>query len=223
MSVRNIPLSKRSITGTLSSNKSDYAAKFESSLERDFLILLEFDVTVSKFIVQPVKVPYCDQNSIQRTYTPDVLCHYVDNSFLVPKPTKTVLYEVKYRSDLKENWLKYKVKFRAAMKYAHTRGWKYSIVTEREIRTDYFRNARFLLSYRKLPLDNSLFSAAMDHMEELRETDPETLVSVLSRDFDNKAENIFLVWQMLAKNYIKADLSIPLTMKSKIWLPYLPL
>jgi len=46
---------------------------FESSLERDFLLLLDFDPEVVLYEEQPVTINYHDDQGRRRRYTPDVL------------------------------------------------------------------------------------------------------------------------------------------------------
>ncbi len=205
------------MTGILASSKAIDISGFESTLEKDFLTILEFDRLVDKFEVQPVTIEYIDHIGGERTYTPDVLVHYC-SGLLSPTP-KTILYEVKYRNDLKENWTKYRPKFKAALHYACKQNWKFSIITECEIRTPYLNNIKFLLRYRS-PIDDMRLMNAISLMNELRETDPDSLVAALAADNLNRAEMIYLVWQMLAKGYIQADITQPLTMKTRIWLPY---
>lgn len=216
MSTRTIPKNYRNVTGVLASSKAIDASEFESTLEKDFLTILEFDKLVDKFEVQPVTIEYIGSNGYVRNYTPDVLVHY--RSGLLSSKPKTVLYEVKYRNDLKENWTKYRPKFKVAMHYAYKRNWKFSIITECEIRTPYLNNIKFLLRYRS-PIDDMRLMNAMNLMDELRETDPDSLVAALATDNLNRAEVIYLVWQMLAKGYLQADITQPLTMKTRIWLP----
>ncbi|MBD3842159.1 MAG: hypothetical protein IE909_09785 [Campylobacterales bacterium] len=73
MSVRTIPKNYRNVTGIHASVKSEEKAMFESTLERDFITLLEFDNDVVSFDVQPVKIKWFDQNGKSRSYFPDVL------------------------------------------------------------------------------------------------------------------------------------------------------
>jgi hypothetical protein len=47
---------------------------FESPLEKEYLLLLEFDETVERFVVQPVTVPV---PGVVRGYTPDVLVYFL--------------------------------------------------------------------------------------------------------------------------------------------------
>lgn len=58
MPVRKIPMNYRNVTGVFPSLKSIGSGAFESTLERDFLTILDFDYEVNNFEVQPVKIEY---------------------------------------------------------------------------------------------------------------------------------------------------------------------
>ena len=73
MPVRKIPKNYCSITGVHALNKSIGDAQFESTLDCDFLTLLEFHPDVERFEVQPKVIHQEDNNGKQRKYTPDVL------------------------------------------------------------------------------------------------------------------------------------------------------
>lgn len=77
MSTREIKKSHISVTGYFSSYKNKRLINFESKLEHDFYLLLEFDETVKSYIEQPFKVYYIYQDK-KRRYTPDTLVSYVD-------------------------------------------------------------------------------------------------------------------------------------------------
>ena len=73
MPVRSIPKNHVSVTGRHSTDKSIGDADFESPLENDYLILLDFDPDVERYEVQPVRVPV---PGVSRGYVPDVLVHF---------------------------------------------------------------------------------------------------------------------------------------------------
>lgn len=79
MPVRKIPKNYRNVTGIVASSKSGGAAQFESTLERDFLALLEFSPEVTNIDPQPVKIEWVDANGCQRSYTPDVLVEFSES------------------------------------------------------------------------------------------------------------------------------------------------
>lgn len=214
MPVRKIPKSYQNITGQISSQKAFGSASFESSLERDFLIILDFNYMVRRFEVQPCKIEYTDIQGKLRYYTPDVLVEYSSD---YSQESYSILYEVKYHDDLLENWKEWRTKFKAAYAYAKAHRWKFKIITECEIRQPYLETARFLRDYNS-PIEDSRLQTAVTIMRTLRETDPETLVAALASDFSNRAEVTYLVWQMLARGYLHMDYTQPLNMKTRIWL-----
>lgn len=193
-------------------------ARYESALERDLMYLLRFDINVDKFIAQPLAIHYKDVDGKQHKYTPDILIHHRKDIF----PAKTlpiILGEVKYRDDLRQNFKEYRPKFKAAIHYAKEQGWKFRILTEREIRTPYLKNAKFLLPYKRLepyPDSDHIF-LVFNKLTELRETDVETLLVSIYQDKWNQAQLLPIIWHLIAIRRIGNDLSLPITMRSRIW------
>src|SRR5438552_4172137 len=145
--VRKIRPSSRSITGKHSSRKTNTIHQFESSLERDFLILLEYDDTVEDYGVQPVTI-YYDLNGKTARYTPDIEVHYKPGLDKMP-----ILCEIKYTSELQEKQAYYEPKFKAATEYACVHGYEFKVFTEKNIRTDYLQNIKFLSRYCETPIN----------------------------------------------------------------------
>ena len=121
MPARIVPKNYRNLTGLVYNSRTSTMTAFESPLERDSLLLLDFDPNVECFEEQPVKILYQDDNGRPHTYTPDVLVRFRSDSTGASGPT-SVLYEVKYRDDLRQHWREYKVKFKAACRYARGQG-----------------------------------------------------------------------------------------------------
>ena len=143
MSVRQIPPNRRSLTGLLPSRKNARLVPFESALERDLATILEFDEAVLTFEAQPVEVHY-EVDGRRRRGVPDFFVTYASHIGRAP-----LLCYVKYREELFQKWPTLKPRLKAAKLHAASAGWDYKILTEREIRTDYLRNARFLLPYQR--------------------------------------------------------------------------
>lgn len=151
MPVRKIKMNHRSLTGRVASKKNDAQIQFESSLERDLIYHLEFDYNIKNYEEQPFTLEYTDGDSL-RKYTPDFKVNY--RSDIEPANSfGTYVYEVKYREEIKSNWSKLKPKFKAIIKHCSTKGWKFKILTEKEIRIDYLENAKFLLPFREIEVD----------------------------------------------------------------------
>ncbi|MBF4332969.1 heteromeric transposase endonuclease subunit TnsA [Vibrio anguillarum] len=210
MSVRTIPKNYRNLTGLAASTKAEKPF-FESTLERDFLTLLEFDRSVYTYDVQPIEVSWTDDNERHRGYTPDVLVHYYP-------PQQNILYEVKYRSDLRANWKELKPKFKAAISHAKSNGWRFKLITEVEIRTSYMENARFLLPYLRVETNEEHSDMLLRQLVQMRQCSIEALIKAIFNDRWAQAELVPTLWYLIASGRVCTDLNIPLTMSSNIWL-----
>ncbi len=214
---RKIGLGRRSLTGFLTSGrKVDGLGAFESALERDFFVLLEFNPLVLAWHPQPVrlKVP-TSEGKRAKHYTPDVAVEYTD----APGGTelqRVELCEVKYRDDLKENWAKLKPSFKAARAYARSQGWKFTIYTEDEIRTPRLKNAKFILPYGVRGIDDGDIARIAMELRPLGKSSPTTFL----RRFDVSERGRFLgvLWHMVAKGYVVMDFDREITMSSDMYL-----
>ena len=73
MPVRKIPKNYLSVTGSFASQKNGQMGSFESLLEKEYMLLLDFDDSVESFEEQPVTIPV---PGVTKGYTPDFLVHY---------------------------------------------------------------------------------------------------------------------------------------------------
>jgi len=216
MPIRIVPKNYRNLTGLVYNSRTATMTAFESSLERDFLLLLDFDPDVECFEEQPVKIIYHDDNGRRHTYTPDVLVHYhVDKTSVSVHPP--VLCEVKYRDDLRQHWREYKGKFTAARRYAREHGWCFRLMTEREIRTPYLDNVKFLRHYRHINVETAHVHGLLERLRVLRETTPEELLAIISNDVWYKAQLLPVLWHLVAQRQVGTEMSQSLTMHSHIW------
>ncbi|WP_300320763.1 TnsA endonuclease N-terminal domain-containing protein [Idiomarina sp.] len=216
MSVRTIPKNYQNLTGLMNSTKAD-GAFFESTLERDFLTIIEFDTNVQSYDVQPVSIFWIDEKGKRRTYTPDVLVEFQAGKCSFSR-FDVILCEVKYRSELQRKWADFKPKFKAAIKYAKLKGWRFKLVTEDEIRTPFMENARFLLPYLSESLDESHEALLLEQLISLRECSVDALIKSIFNDKWAQAELIHSLWWLIASRRVSTDLNKPLTMSSRIWI-----
>jgi hypothetical protein len=214
--VRKIPKNYRNTTGLISTAKSDRMTAYESRLEHDFMKLVEFDPCVSHYVEQPVRIEFTDATGRPRTYTPDILVSYHPNQDPAQN-TKPLLVEIKYRKDLFKNWADLKPKFRAARRYAREQGWEFRIITEVEIRTPYLKNVLFLLGYRDLRSSDAEVRRLIETLKRLGEADPDEVLEAISEDRIKRAQLLPTLWHLVANHNISADLTQPLTMRSRLW------
>lgn len=212
MPIRKVPKNYRNVTGLAAAGKSVGAAQFESTLERDFLALLEFALEVERFEVQPLKIEWRGDGGAVRTYTPDVLVEFKQDLNRSPW-----LCEVKYRADLKKNWHDLHPKFLHAIRYAKQRGWRFRLVTETEIRTPYLANVRFLTPFKFREIPEADVELVLTSLRSIGKTTPASLAQSLSADAWRQAEMLPVIWHLMAHHRIGADLQRELAMDSAIW------
>jgi len=188
--------------------------KFESTLERDFMEMLRFEQNVEEFIPQPITITFAGVNGEIRKYTPDGFVRFRSDAGTTDVP---LLYEVKYREDFRKDWRNLIRKFRAAKAYCMSRGWRFEVFTEREIRTTYLVNAKFLWPFVERVPEAAITQRVLTVLNDLDEADSELLLCALCKSPENRSEMIPVIAHLIAIGKIDCDLSEPLTMRSLIW------
>ncbi|AXK38408.1 TnsA endonuclease N-terminal domain-containing protein [Crenobacter cavernae] len=213
-SVRRIPINAISLTGEL------LGKEFESSLERDLIIVMAWNNELDWFQVQPVKIPFQGQDGRRHTYTPDLLASFVSDAATGVPVRKPVLCEVKYRDELARNWKTLKPKFKAARAYARERGWEFRLFTESRIRTVLLQNIQFLWPYRFAPEHHGHRARLVRMLDDMEETSIGGLLEAcyLAENRAGRGEGLWTLWCLIAKQSVLCDLSLPLSMETRIWL-----
>jgi len=206
---RIIGVSRRSITGR--AMVGQLSVPFESALERDLLVILDFDTSVRRVRSQPLRVDWLDALGRRRRYTPDFL---VEHHAAAP-----ALIEVKYRADFWAEWPAAKPRYRAARRHARESGMLFSILTEVEIRGSYLDNVVFLRGYRGRPAHEAHEETLVHALAALGEATPQALLLAAYASEGNRMHALAPLWRLVATRQVCADLSVPLTMRSAIWVP----
>lgn len=206
MAVRKLKNSRRALTGKVNLEAGGTAG-FESSLERDLLLILDFDPQVLCVREQPFSITHIQEAAVRR-YTPDVLAEFDRDR------TPTVVYEVKPLQTLREEWATLRPRFKAAVAHCRLRDWQFKVVTERHIRTPYLENAKFLRRYRAMPPQLLRQAQLRYTATALGPTTPQALLTAAYWPKEEQALSIPALWQMVAKGDFEMDLRQPL---SPIW------
>lgn len=209
---RLIGTSRRALTGKVRV-EGGRAVGFESSLERDWQICLDFDPSVKTILEQPFSIFYPAEAGELR-YTPDMLAEYC----LAGGESSVVVYEVKHVDDLVAEWQRYRRRFSEAVRYCRQRGWRFKIVTERHIRTPYLQNAKFLRKYRAREEQTLFRDQLLYSLKGLGTTTPQALLAFSYLHEEKRMAALTELWRMVAKREVNMDFDELLTMHSPIWL-----
>jgi TnsA endonuclease N terminal/TnsA endonuclease C terminal len=216
MAVRKIPKNHLFVTGGYSSRKSEEMDAFESLLEKDYLLLLDFDDTVESFDVQPVRIPV---KGVARGYVPDVLVKYRSDleSREIRKP---LLAEVKRSDFLAKHAAKYAPKFAAAVVYAENLGWEFRPIDETEIRLPRLRNIKFLREYRNVSPSETDCLRVMEAMDRRgRSSSSERILADLAQIDEARLYWLPVIWSMVFQKRVLTDLDIPFGGDVELHLP----
>jgi len=129
------------IIGQFPSLKMKRMIWFESTIERDFIYILEYDSGIIRFEEQPLTIEYLVGRKIHK-YTPD---------FKVETAESIVLVDCKPESELGR--VEHQIKFDAAAEWCEERTWDFQVVTDRDIREgNYLLNVKTLVNHARRPV-----------------------------------------------------------------------
>lgn len=211
MSVRTIPKNYLTVTGGFSSSKNDQMAAFESLLEKDYFLLLDFDDSVESIEPQPVKVLV---PGVPNGYVPDALIHYHPDP-VTGEARKPRLVEVKHTSDLERDGHKYEKKFKCAGQYADERGWEFEVVVQTDIRSTRLQNLKFLREYRNTKPADADIAGVLDCLGEKGSLDG--LLGALASSDDERLHWLPIIWYMVLHHHLQTDLDEPFTNDIPLW------
>lgn len=200
--LRRIPLSRRShVTGfqSLATGLTEH----ESALERDFVTLTSFTDAAAIVTAQPVTIRFKDDGR-QRRYTPDFRVDWSSGS--------VDIVEIKYRTDLRAGWSRFRPAFAAARNWASNNGARFRIATERGIRGPRLEAAKRLLPLRSAPVDAVLAEQAVAYAR-AHATSFGQLVDVLPA---SREAGLAVVWRLIARGALVVDLTMPIAADTRV-------
>lgn len=218
MPVRKIPKNYLSVTGAFASRTNGRALAYESRLEMDHMVTLDWDPEVESFEEQPVRILFVGKNGRNSSYVPDLLIRYRPSTS--GKLRKPVLVEVKSQGDLEKNKDKYAPKFAAAKKFAAERGWEFRVITDREIRTPRLPNLKFLREYRLIEPDVAVIKRVVAAIR--TKGGKAEVQALLEETFRSDTERLRLlpvIWHLVATGILQVDLEQPVTNSAVLVLP----
>lgn len=199
MPVRKIPRTFRSVRGQFPSVKNDRSVAFESTIERDFFLSLEFDPTVRSYEEQPVQISgVVDGKEV--TYTPDCLVEYSDDKPLL-------LAEIKSAEEMEKASTNLLRRLTLAREYAEDNCMVFRVFTEKDIRTPRLETCRFLYGFSAEPRDlASRKEPILTIVSSAGEITLSGLLNRLSPERTIQARFTPVIWHLLFTGELAADL-----------------
>lgn len=218
MNNRKIGYTYGSVSGHYPFRKESSIA-YESLLERDFLIMLEFNDSVSEVIGQPLSLIYENKNGKTVPYTPDFLVYFNESgTSLIRLKRKPLLIEVKPKDKLERNFCEYKYRFKQAIKYAQENDLIFKIYDESKIRTQYFKNIMFLKRYQKLDFDIEETNEIMSYLYAVGNNSIEYVLEYFCVTKEQKGIMLSHIYHLLYHKKILCNFNYLINMETQIWL-----
>lgn len=208
MSVRKIKKSYISCTGYFASYKNKSQVAFESVMERDLFMILEFDNDVISYEEQPMQIKYPFDNNVLRRYTPDVLVTYKDNT--------QKLIEVKYASEVDNN-KELKKKFDVIKEYfLNEYDLNFELFTDKDIDKQYLDNLKFLYKFAFIPADATKNKSIKNIISSNETISIKKILNDITTNKEKQLEYIPYIWNYIFTNIssLNIDLYKKLTMAS---------
>jgi len=193
---------------------------YESLLERDLLILLEYNDMVLDVDEQPVTIEYTNHNGRTVTYTPDFLVTFkplplYGTQSLYPK---SLLIEVKPHKILKKKFQELRPKFKIATRYAQANDYIFKLYDDKRIRGIELENILFMKRYRKTQFDEIEGYRILEYLKAVGHTQIDHLLEALYATKTKQAIALSQLYQLIYHKKIGIDLGQEINNWSTIWL-----
>lgn len=214
--MRKIKPTRRSVSG-IYSFRGEVPIPYESTLERDFLIKMEFSLSVLSVVPQPIEVPF-ELEGGAYVYTPDFFVSYRQIESALLDYSRPILVEVKPSEEWRKNWRAWSKKWKAALRIARSQGWEFHIYDESRIRDKALENIRFLDPYKRMQFAAEETQWILANLAAMGSAPVHFL---LARHFmgEYRAAGIAHIWHLLATRQIDCDINLPLNERTELWVP----
>jgi len=180
---------------------------YESAIERDFYLTLEFDPTVEDYQEQPFKIETLIDGK-KRNYFPDCLINY--------KPEinrKPLLVEIKSERELqnKEKRKKLETKLAVFKDFAEQHDMDFKLITDKELREQYnLDGLKFIYNFRNEPPHLDKFKPVILGLLRQNPLKISDLLKELSLSSNEQLQIIPVIWHLICKQEIKTDFTRPI-------------
>jgi hypothetical protein len=198
MPVRKIKANPFSNTGVFYSQKNKRHIRFESTLERDYYMLLELESNVDSYEEQPVTLYFAHYNK-QIPYTPDCLVYYKDD-------TPICILEIKPSKKIKDKKVFLKQKFEQIEKYLHDNDMTFQLITEYDIRIQRLENAKYIYGFADTQYNKEYIDTITKIAKETKEISFIDLLKRCSSDKYTQASYSPYIWHLLYKGVLQIDM-----------------
>jgi hypothetical protein len=213
MPVRKVSNRGGNITGSFPSLKMEpLEIDYESTIERDLLPFLEFDLTVRKYYAQPMVLSSTDSDEKTHKYIPDFLVLRVSGKEIIECKPKDLL---DHQHTLQQ--------IQIGQDWANANSHDFVMVTDTDLYKDHtLANLKLFWRYARLKVPTVIVATCIAHLKKCMEaTSFEDLTIYLSSLPDTQGtqqpfEQAPFIYSLLFRHVLQVDLTKPITSTSLI-------
>lgn len=207
---RKIPPKSQALTGRLCL-RDGTLVPFESMLERDCLIKLDFDVPGRNIRSQPFTIAYKVEDRAYR-YTPDVIAEFAEHEQI-----PVTVIEIKPRDVLEKKWSDFELRFNVIRELCRRNQWNFEILTEEHIRFGAnIENILFLRRYLDLPVDPSRALMILDIFNDHSEVTADQILYLTCPSNELRSTMVWILWVLVANKVLTFDMNYSLRMDTPL-------
>ena len=187
---------------------------YESTLERDLIIVHAFREDVEAIVAQPITISFV-KNGVTYKYTPDFFIKFVEN---VDRPS--MIIEVKPHDLWQANWRDWSDKWKTMRRYCKDNGYTFRIYDESRIRNIALANIKLLMKFRNSAIDKEDQEAVLEQVQLMGTTTIDYLLTRFYTGSSLRNHGLRVVYHLLATKQLKFDLSVEISDLTEIWVDY---
>lgn len=210
--VRKIKPTRMSVSGRYP-YKSD-SIPYESTLERDLIIVHAFREDVKDIVAQPITIPFV-KNGITYKYTPDFFIEFIKDA---DRPN--MIIEVKPSDLWRENWRDWSDKWKAMQRYCKDNGYVFRIYDESRIRNTALDNINSLNAFKNYAIEKEDKEAVLEQVKLMGTT---TIDYLLTRFYTGtllRNHGLRVIYHLLATKKLKFYLFLKINDLTEVWVDY---
>jgi hypothetical protein len=210
--VRKIKPTRMSVSGRYP-YKSD-SVPYESTLERDLIIVHAFRDDVKDIVAQPITIPFV-KNGITYRYTPDFFIEFIEDA---DRPN--MIIEVKPYDLWRENWRDWSDKWKTMQRYCKDNGYVFRIYDESRIRNTALDNINSLNAFKNYAIEKEDQEAVLEQVKLMGTT---TIDYLLTRFYTGsllRNHGLRVLYHLLATKKLKFNLFLKINDLTEVWVAY---
>ncbi|WP_197684661.1 TnsA endonuclease N-terminal domain-containing protein [Psychrobacter sp. DAB_AL43B] len=187
---------------------------YESTLERDLIIVHAFREDVEDIVAQPITIPFV-KNGITYKYTPDFFIKFVEDD---GKPN--MIIEVKPYDLWQANWRDWSDKWKTMQRYCKDNGYVFHIYDESRIKNTALDNINLLMKFKNSAIEEEDKEAVLEQVRLMGTTTIDYLLTRFYIGSFLRNHGLRVIYHLLATKRLKFNLFLEINDLTEVWVDY---